>query len=92
MRDFHCNILSRDLDTSTSDPVDILDMYDLTQRRLEARPGMLCTHYILSISGMHVIVLLPLVMQTWRVIYDNKATDLNGCDHLYACCVWKERL
>ena len=31
MRGFHCNILSRDLDTNTSDLVDILDMYDLTQ-------------------------------------------------------------
>ena len=66
------------------------------QRRLEARPVMLCNHYILSISGTHVIVGLALVVQTWRIICDNKATDLNGCDpkcdHLYAYCVWKERL
>ena len=32
MRDFYCNILSRDLDTNTSESsVDILNMYDLRQ-------------------------------------------------------------
>ena len=31
-------------------------------------------------------------MATFRTVRGNKATDLNGCDHLYVHCVSKERL
>ena len=53
---------------------------------------MHCTHYILSISGTrgHCSTRARCVnMASFR---GNKATDLNGCDHLYVYCVTKERL
>ena len=65
---------------------------------MEARPGMHCTSHILSISRDARSLFICSTssrcvnMANFRTDRGNKATDLNGSDHLYVHCVSKERL